>query len=42
VLDKAGVVRFRSVETEEGQAPTPSACVLDWLRGHGGEGQVQG
>jgi peroxiredoxin len=42
VLDKAGIVRFRSIETDESQAPTPSACVLDYLRGHGGEGQAQG
>lgn len=41
VLDKAGMVRFRRVETSSSER-TPSARVLEWLRGHGGGGEAQG
>lgn len=39
VLDKSGTVRFRAVDEDDGR--TPSARVLDWVGGHGGQGQAQ-
>lgn len=39
VVDRSGTVRWRAIDRDASR--TPAAHVLDWLNGHGGEGQAQ-
>ncbi len=40
VVDRSGTVRWRAIDRDASR--TPAAHVLEWLNGHGGEGQPQG